>query len=279
MQHDGTLLHFDGDGVRVAASAWGNPGHPPVCFFHGGGQSRRAWAAAARAVGEAGYFGLTFDLRGHGDSDWARNGDYDLDAYARDVERLIGQLHGAITLVGASRGGQAALVGGARHQQRIKLVMLADVSPRTQTDGVDAIRQFLRSSLSGFAHVDEAADALAVYLGQPRIANAAGLRKAMREKGGRLFWHWDPRTAALEFISPPSEQAAMEQAAQTFHRPLVLVRAEHASLVTDEGVEAFRVLAPQLIVERASGTHHMFTGDQNDIFAARLLHHLGNDIG
>ncbi|WP_232313749.1 alpha/beta fold hydrolase [Sphingobium sp. TCM1] len=265
--------------MRLAASAWGDPANPPVCFFHGGGQSRRSWAGAARAVGEAGYLGLTFDLRGHGDSDWANDGDYDLGAYARDVGRLIDQLHGTVTLVGASRGGQAALVGGARHQPRIRLVMLADVSPRTQTDGVDAIRQFLRRSLSGFAHVDEAADALAAYLAQPRVANAAGLRKAMREENGRLFWHWDPRTAALEFISPPSEQAAMEQAAQCFRRPLVLVRAEHASLVTDEAVVAFRSLAPQLVVEEASGTHHMFTGDQNDIFAARLLHHLGNAVG
>lgn len=274
MSNDATLVHFDGDGLRLAASAWGDTADPPVCFFHGGGQSRRAWAGAARAVAQAGRYALTFDLRGHGDSGWASDGDYALDAYARDVERVIDQLPGTVTLVGASRGGQAALVGGARRPGRVGLVMLADVCPATRTEGVAAIRQFLRRSLEGFTAVDEAADALAAYLDQPRIADASGLRKAMRENGGRLFWHWDPQTAALPFISPPSERVAMEAAALAYRGPLVLVRAEHGSLVTDEAAAAFSALAPQLIVECAPGTHHMFTGDQNDIFAARLLHHL-----
>ena len=53
--------------------------------------------AAARAVApgavpreksaQAGYRAYTVDLRGHGESDWATDGDYLLDAYGRDVER------------------------------------------------------------------------------------------------------------------------------------------------------------------------------------------------
>ena len=77
------------DGLELAGSAYGDPAAPPVLFFHGGGQSRNAWIGSARTVAEAGYYGISFDLRGHGDSDWAADGDYLLDAFGRDVERLL----------------------------------------------------------------------------------------------------------------------------------------------------------------------------------------------
>ena len=89
----------------MAADAYGDPSAPPVCFFHGGGQSRRSWGGSARRVAQAGYYGLTFDLRGHGDSGWASDGDYLLDAYGRDVEAILAALGRPAALVGASRGG------------------------------------------------------------------------------------------------------------------------------------------------------------------------------
>ncbi|MCF8498815.1 MAG: alpha/beta hydrolase, partial [Sphingomonadaceae bacterium] len=128
-------IRFKGDGLELAGTAYGDPAAPPVLFFHGGGQSRNAWMGSARTVSEAGYYGITFDLRGHGDSDWAADGDYLLDAFGRDVENLISAFDQPVTLVGASRGGQAALVGGSRHPDRVRLIMLADVAPMMRDDG------------------------------------------------------------------------------------------------------------------------------------------------
>lgn len=87
MQHQ--TLSLPGDGLSLIAEAYGDPGAPPVLFFHGGGQSRRSWRGSAARVAKAGYYGLTFDLRGHGDSDWAKNGHYLVDAFARDIESLL----------------------------------------------------------------------------------------------------------------------------------------------------------------------------------------------
>ena len=80
-----TRITLPGDGLEMVADAFGDPGAPPVCFFHGGGQSRRSWAGSAIRAAQAGYYGLTFDLRGHGESGWASDGDYLLEAYGRDV--------------------------------------------------------------------------------------------------------------------------------------------------------------------------------------------------
>lgn len=274
------LRMLSGDGLMLAADAYGDPAAPPILFFHGGGQSRNAWRGSAQRVAEAGYYGLSLDLRGHGDSGWSARGDYLLDAYARDVELLIGQFDQPVVLVGASRGGQAALVGGARHPARVRLIMLADVAPLIADDGVDDIRAFFRASDSGFASLDDAAEALHRHLHQPRIADAAKLERSMRcGADGRLYWRWDPKTAAPAMLNPPSEGEALLAAAAAVKSPLMLVRAEHSTIVTQAGVDAFRALAPQLEVIEAKGVGHMFTGDRNDGFAASLLERLARQEG
>jgi pimeloyl-ACP methyl ester carboxylesterase len=269
-------IRLPGAGLTMVADAYGDPAAPPVCFFHGGGQSRRSWAGSARRVAEAGYYGLTFDLRGHGDSGWADDGDYLLEAYGRDVEHILAALDRPAALVGASRGGQSALVGGSRHPEQVRLIMLADVAPYIVDSGVDDIRDFFRASDAGFASLEEAADALYQYLGRPRVADTRGLAKSMREAGGRLYWHWDPRTTAPEFLHPPSEGVALIEAARRVASPVVLVRAEFSDIVSEDSVRRFQELTPGLIVELAHGAGHMFTGDRNDAFADRLLHHLAN---
>jgi len=264
-----------GDGLELVGEAYGDPAAPPVLFFHGGGQSRSAWRGAARLVSAAGYYGVTFDLRGHGDSDWATDGDYLLDAFGRDVEALLGQFDRPVTLVGASRGGQASLVGGSRHPDRIRLIMLADVAPLMRDEGVDGIRAFFAEGEAGFTTLDQAADSLARHLDQQRIGDAKRLARSMRQDAeGRWHWRWDPATGRAEFLHPPSEGKAILDAAARVTSPIVLVRAELSHLLTDEGVARFCQLAPQLQVVIAMGVGHMFTADRNDGFAAELLYWL-----
>ncbi|HKX09221.1 MAG TPA: alpha/beta hydrolase [Stellaceae bacterium] len=57
------------DGLSISAQAWGNPGGPEILFIHGFMQSHLSWA---RQTGSdlAGEFRMvTYDLRGHGDSE------------------------------------------------------------------------------------------------------------------------------------------------------------------------------------------------------------------
>ena len=267
-------IRVPGDGLDLVADAYGDPAAPPVCFFHGGGQSRRSWAGSARRVAEAGYYGLTFDLRGHGESGWSAAGDYLVEAFGRDVESILDELDRPTVLVGASRGGQSALIGGSRRPDIVRLIMLADVAPLIDDKGVDEFRAFFRASDEGFASLDEAANALHRYLGKSRLTKVSGLAKSMRAHDGRLFWHWDPRTTAPEFLHPPSEGEALAAAARRVGTPVVLVRAALSGILSDESVGHFQALTPHLQVEVAEGVGHMFTGDQNDAFAERLLRHL-----
>lgn len=269
------VVALPGDGLVLRADAYGLADGPPVLFFHGGGQSRKSWAGAARRIGAAGYRAFAVDLRGHGESDWAADGDYLLDAFARDVEAAIDSFDKPIALVGASRGGQSALVGGSRRPGKVAMIMLADVAPLLRDEGVDAMRDFFRASAPGFATVDEAADALAAHLHIPRRGDVSSLEKTMRRGAdGRLYWQWDPKTVSPEFLNPPSEGVALEEAAARVRDPVILVKAELSTIVTEESVTMFKRLTPQLEVVVAMGVGHMFTGDRNDAFAETLLDHL-----
>src|SRR5277367_4027704 len=182
-------------GLSVAADVGGDPSHPAVILLHGGGQTRHSWAGAMRELLKQGYHVINLDARGHGDSDWAKSGDYRLGTLAADLHAVVSTLPSKPALVGASMGGATALhlVGYSAEPVAAALVMV-DVVPRVSPEGAARIGQFMRAHPEGFAAVEEAADAVAAYNPhRPRPKNVSGLMKNLRLRAdGRLHWHWDP---------------------------------------------------------------------------------------
>lgn len=84
----------------LAAEARGPASGELLVFLHGGGQSRSAWRSAAEQVGGQGYRAVSIDLRGHGTSDWAPDGNYHVERHTADLRAVIGVLeHRAFNLV------------------------------------------------------------------------------------------------------------------------------------------------------------------------------------
>lgn len=78
---------------------------PPVVLLHGFPETHRSWDLQIGPLVSAGYRAIVPDLRGYGLSDKPRRG-YDLETLARDVERLIDDLHaGPARVVGHDWGG------------------------------------------------------------------------------------------------------------------------------------------------------------------------------
>ena len=98
-------------------------------------------------------------------------------------------------VVGASLGGLTAiLLAGELAPGIARGVVLVDIVPDMEVAGAERIRTFMsdRATL-GFASLDEVADAVAAY--NPHRTgptDPSGLRKNLRERDGRLYWHWDP---------------------------------------------------------------------------------------
>ncbi|WP_374068514.1 alpha/beta fold hydrolase, partial [Rhodococcus sp. CX] len=168
------------------------------------------------------------DARGHGDSEWAVDGDYTAEAHARDLVSLIGTLGEAPVLVGASNGGAAALIAQADNPGLSRALVLVDVVPRAEMEGLEKVTAFLERGLAGFDTLDDALAAVAAYNPyRHRPPRAESLLKNLRERDGRWYWHWDPqlisdreKTLALA----PAREARARAAARTITIPTLLIR-------------------------------------------------------
>lgn len=279
-----TLTRFEGfEGIHLVADVWGDPGAWPVLLMHGGGQTRHAWGGAARTLAEHGWRAVSLDLRGHGDSEWALNGDYSFTAFANDAIAVSDQLGKPPVLVGASLGGVAAIIaeGGTDRVVSSGLVIV-DITHRSNPEGIQRIKDFMTSGLGGFATLEEAADAIAAYTpNRPRRVNPAGLMKVLRQKpDGRWYWHWDPAFMARgrTEVPPRDFQAQFEAALGGIRVPTLLVRGKLSDVVTAEGTEEFLARVPGSRLVDVSGAAHMVAGDQNDAFADAVVDFLEHDV-
>lgn len=257
--------------VVVRGTATGPEDGPPVVLLHGGGQTRHAWSAVAERLASTGCRAIAMDLRGHGDSDWAPDGDYHIDAFARDLMAVVGELGRAPIVVGASLGGMVALVAEGESQIGLSSgLVLVDIAPRMEPAGVDRIVGFMTAHPTGFGSLDEAADAIAAYRpDRPRPDDLRGLAKNLRlGSDGRWHWHWDP--GFLASGRGPGSRAApdrLDVAARQIRVPTLLVRGARSDLLSEEGAQHFLGLVPHSQYIDVAGAGHMVVGDRNDAFS------------
>lgn len=270
------------EGVRLEADVRGDPDDWPVLFLHGGGQTRHAWGSAAAIVAREGWRTVTMDLRGHGGSDWAANGDYSFTAFGGDCLAVVDQLGRPPVLIGASLGGMSAMLAEGTSDRTVSAgLVLVDITPKTNPEGIQRINSFMRSGLGGFATLDEAAAAIAAYTPQrKRPVNADGLKKVLRQRDGRWYWHWDPLLISQERteVVPERLSGLLDVAMSNITVPTLLVRGLLSDVVTDEGVEDLLSKIPTATVVDVDGAAHMIAGDRNDAFSDAVVAFLRDRI-
>ena len=269
-------------GLTLTGDVEGPTDGPPVVLLHGGGQTRHSWSGTLRTLADQGWRAWSLDLRGHGDSDWAGDGNYTLDAFAADVRAATADFDRPPALVGASLGGLASLVAVADGEPQDAVassLVLVDVAHRLEARGRDRIGAFMTGHTDGFASLEEAADAVAAYNpGRPRPKDLSGLRKNLRETGGgRWVWHWDPRFIRGRLGSADETRTTMvvpgrlQAAAEALRLPTLLVRGRSSDLLSEEGARDFLDLVPHAAFADVAGAGHMVAGDRNEVFNQAIL--------
>jgi non-heme chloroperoxidase len=227
-------------------------------------------------LGAAGYHAVAFDARGHGDSDWAPDGRYGQDVMVEDLKCVIAALgNRRPVLVGASMGGGTSLVAaGEDHVDATALVMV-DIGPRVEPEGIDKIQAFMTLKPEGFDSLQEVADAIASY--QPhrtRPRTLDGLAKNVRlGADGKYRWHWDPRYRGGRRDLEKRRQR-LEACARRLTLPTLLVRGGLSNVLSEEGAQEFLKLCPHSEYVNVTGAAHMVAGDRNDIFGISVIEFL-----
>lgn len=260
-------------GLTIVGDVRGPVDGPRVLLLHGGGQTRHAWHGTAAVLARAGWRTASIDLRGHGESSWAPDGSYVIDAFAADAARVAESLGGRPVLVGASLGGIASLVAvGEGMAPSTRALVLVDVAPRISEQGVERITDFMLARPDGFASLDEVADAIAAYNPhRPRPSDLDGLRRNIRQRDdGRWIWHWDPRFLeghdSVDETRVLGYEERLRDAARALTVPTLLVRGARSDLLEEDGAADLQELVPHARYARVDGAGHMVAGDRNDAF-------------
>jgi pimeloyl-ACP methyl ester carboxylesterase len=263
------------DGIELAADEYaaGTDSKGTALLLHGGGQTRHSWKGAAAAIAASGWHTLSLDARGHGDSAWAPDGDYSMQALVGDLTQVAREYHRPV-LIGASMGGLTSLVAVGEGAVTACGLVLVDVAPRIEKSGADRIGAFMRANPEGFESLEAVAEAVAAYNPhRARPPRPEGLRKNVRlREDGRWHWHWDPA-----FIQPVDDEPGrlvdperLRDAAQAVRVPTLLVRGVQSDVLSEEGAREFLQLVPEAHFVDVKGAGHMVAGDDNDIFAREV---------
>lgn len=108
MIHGPTSNSFISQRLRLHYVDWGNPEAPPLILQHGGRDHCRSWDWVAEELAKDWHV-IAPDLRGHGDSAWAPDGNYEMNAFVYDFAQLVHTLgFEEVTIVAHSLGGNIA---------------------------------------------------------------------------------------------------------------------------------------------------------------------------
>ena len=269
-----TVEYSGVNGVTLVADEWNRGADaaadlPTILMLHGGGQNRFSWKNTGQVLADEGFHVVALDSRGHGDSDRAPDADYDVETLTADVMQVLDAIGRPVTLIGASMGGLTGiLVADQAGPDRVTGLVLVDVVPRFEKNGSARIRDFMFSGLHGFGSLQEAADAVAAYLPhRTRPRSPEGLKKNLRLRDGRWFWHWDPAFMTKPGDDPELRTEKFEHAAAALAIPVLLIRGKLSDVVSPEGVRHFLATVPGAEFVELSEAGHTAAGDDNDAFS------------
>lgn len=270
------ILNWRGcDGNLLVGEAFGDESRPPVLLLHGGGQTRHAWGGTGKALAAAGFYAVSLDMRGHGQSDWVVDGNYRVSAYAQDLCAVVPNFASPPAVVGASLGGMAALLAQGEHPgPLLSALVLVDVAHRLERTGVDRVLGFMTGHLEGFATLEDAANAIAAYMPhRKRPRDLGGLAKNLRlGADGRYRWHWDPAFLDRRVRGTQDDlPERLEASARSLKIPTLLVRGRLSDVMSQEVADEFRTLAPATRLLDVKAAAHMVAGDKNDIFTEAVV--------
>jgi len=267
-------VEFSGvGGIFLVGDEWNRgsaaPDRPTILMLHGGGQNRFSWKSTGQILADQGYHVVALDSRGHGDSDRAPDADYAVETLREDVLQVLDSIGRQVVLIGASMGGLTGiLVADAAGPERVSGLVLVDVVPRYEKTGSARIRDFMMTNIDGFASLEEAADAVAAYLPyREKPRSPEGLKKNLRLRDGRWYWHWDPAFMTAPGDDPELRTEGFEEAAENLKIPILLIRGKLSDVVSPEGVAHFLATVPRAEFVELSNAGHTAAGDDNDAFS------------
>lgn len=252
------------NGLRLHYLDWGHPNNPTVLVLHGFAQSGHSFDFASLSLSDR-FRVVALDLRGHGDSDWSPEADYDRATHLADVTEFVEQLGLApTTLVGLSLGGTVGYLLAASRPELVRSIVIVDIAPRVELSGLRRVRGFVEGE-DYFSSLKEMVEVVRRFRPGRTDEQLHGsvLRNAKHLPDGRWSWKYDPvmrRPEARPKVGPDQE-TELWRALESIECPVLVVRGAESDIVSPESLEEMLRRLPGARGVTVEGAGHLVPGD------------------
>ena len=282
--HGPTSNSFISQRLRLHYVDWGNRDAPKLILQHGGRDHGRSWDWVAQELAKEWHV-IAPDLRGHGDSAWAPDGNYEMNAFVYDFAQLVHTLgQDEVTIVGHSLGGNIATRFVGLYPEMVrKFVNIEGLgpSPKVRAEREEAgyairFRKWIddRRKAAGriprrYTSIEAAYARMKEENGFLTDAQARHLtiHGASRNEDGTWSWKFDPYLNVWQFDDVPEERTSELWTAITCPMLLLYGADSWASNPeTDGRAKAFKTARVVEFENAGHWLHH----DQYDRFMGEL---------
>jgi len=249
------------NGMSFHYLEWGNPANPTILMLHGGSQQAHSWDFVSLPLSEH-YHILALDQRGHGDSDWASDGDYTIEAHQGDIDGFV-QAKGLkdFHLIGHSMGGRNSYVWASRHPSTLRSLVIVDTGPEAQARGRNRIQSFreLPDELDSF---EEFARRVQEYTGRTPEQVLGALKYSIRRRpDGKWSWKYDKLLRTPGQRTPQWSPEQLWEAVSRIDCPTLVVRGGDSDIFADATMRKMQEVIPHCATVTVPRAGHLVAGD------------------
>jgi esterase len=264
--------------LRFRYLDWGGKGKRPILFLHGGALTAHTWDLCCLALRDE-FHCMALDQRGHGDSDWAPDADYSIEAQREDVKGVADALGLAdFVLVGMSMGAINALAYAIQYPETLSALVLIDAGPNVRRRGSSRIRDFVNGGAEPASLEAIIERALSFNPRRdPLILRRSLMHNLRQQADGNWVWKYDRRRfQQMGGDRHADERQRLADGLAKITCPTLVVRGAESDVFHEE--DAVRLAAGladgrQVTIPNAG---HTVQGDNPKDLAAALREFLGN---
>ena len=254
----------EANGLRFHYLDWGEPDRPPMLLLHGFAQTCHSWDFVALSLSDR-FRLIALDQRGHGDSDWAPDGDYSPEAQQEDLKAVVEalRLDGPV-VIGLSMGGRNAFTYAAAHPGEVRALVIVDAGPENMRPGSENIRRFVQQ--------EDELDSVEAFVSRVQAFNP---RRPVQQIRGSIVhnlkqlpsskwtWKYDKllRSPDRPFSSDPETARRLWGYLESLKCPTLIVRGGASDVIALETAEAMRKRTPGSRLATVEGAGHLVMGD------------------
>ena len=267
------------NGMRFHYLEWGNPDNPPMLLLHGFAQTCHSWDFVALGFSDN-YRVIVLDQRGHGDSDWASDGDYSPETQQKDISGVVEQLGlDQFVLMGLSMGGRNSFTFAASNPDYVKALVVVDAAPQNMQQGTQNIRSFVQQD-DELDSVDAFVERVLQYNPRrdPQQVRGSIMHNIKELPSGKWTWKYDRalRSPGRRMGSDAETEKRLWGYLETLQCPTLLVRGGGSDIVAMDTADRMHQAIPNSRLATIDGAGHLVMGDSPSGFQSAVTDFLAS---